>query len=245
MFGSPTSKKSAFPFRRSGSVTPSQERRGSRFSSHDAQSQSQSQSRPHSVNLAAPPAATVHHDFETGEGGIDVGGIAHHDPSSASSPLASSLNATFNQDIQQHPLARMSEDLTSTSRRQSPLYDPARLELHKSGSEASMPAQLNPNSKHKKKMSAPAPFRRASMNLGFGKNAQKARTRSAGSMRSLTLGDKEKYATGEVGEDVSRSAFYVPIPTSGHPAEALIARFQGKFDIIIFFYTSSPFCLRG
>lgn len=230
-------EKASLPFRRSGSVTPSQDRRGSRYSSHDAQS------RPHSATPASPLAATAtintttaHHDFETGGGGIDVGGITHHDPTSSSSPLASSLRPTFNENVLQHPLARMSEDLTSSSRHQSPLYDPARnQELHKSGSDASMPAQLESattNSRHKKKLSAPVAFRRTSMGLGFGKSAHKARTRSAGSMRSLTLGDKERYATGNVGEDVSRSAFYVPIPTSGHPAEALIARFQGMFTVL-------------
>jgi hypothetical protein len=46
----------------------------------------------------------------------------------------------------------------------------------------------------------------------------------AGSVRSLNLGEKEKY-----GGDDANSAFYVPIPTSGSPTEDLASRFQGMF----------------
>lgn len=46
----------------------------------------------------------------------------------------------------------------------------------------------------------------------------------AGSVRSLNLGDKEKY-----GGDDANSAFYVPIPTSGNPTEELANRFQGMY----------------
>ena len=46
----------------------------------------------------------------------------------------------------------------------------------------------------------------------------------AGSVRSMRLGEKEKY--GETEE--SNSAFYCPIPTSGNPTELLATRFQGR-----------------
>ena len=46
----------------------------------------------------------------------------------------------------------------------------------------------------------------------------------AGSVRSLKLGEKEKY--GET--DESNSVFYCPIPTQGNPTELLANRFQGQ-----------------
>jgi hypothetical protein len=52
------------------------------------------------------------------------------------------------------------------------------------------------------------------------------RSLRAGSVRSLVLGDKEKYSVDGV-EDPN-SAFYVPIPTGGNPTEVLAERFQGK-----------------
>ncbi|GKZ21088.1 hypothetical protein AbraIFM66951_002479 [Aspergillus brasiliensis] len=62
------------------------------------------------------------------------------------------------------------------------------------------------------------------------------RSLRAGSVRSLVLGDKEKY--GADGEDPN-SAFYVPIPTNGSPTEVLANRFQAwrkvLKDLIIFF----------
>jgi len=47
----------------------------------------------------------------------------------------------------------------------------------------------------------------------------------AGSVRSLSLGDREKYNTDGV-EDMN-SAFAVPVPTTGNPTEVLANRFQG------------------
>lgn len=47
----------------------------------------------------------------------------------------------------------------------------------------------------------------------------------AGSVRSLSLGDREKYHSDGV-DDVN-SAFMVPIPTTGNPTEVLANRFQG------------------
>lgn len=46
----------------------------------------------------------------------------------------------------------------------------------------------------------------------------------AGSVRSLNLGDREKY--GAEGADDMNSAFAVPIPTDGNPTDALANRFQ-------------------
>ncbi|PLN84082.1 hypothetical protein BDW42DRAFT_53252 [Aspergillus taichungensis] len=59
----------------------------------------------------------------------------------------------------------------------------------------------------------------------------------AGSVRSLVLGDKEKYHS--EGADDQNSAFFIPIPTSGSPTEVLANRFQAwrkiLKDLILFF----------
>jgi hypothetical protein len=59
----------------------------------------------------------------------------------------------------------------------------------------------------------------------------------AGSVRSLSLGDREKYHS--EGVDDVNSAFMVPIPTTGNPTEVLANRFQAwrkiLKDLIIFF----------
>ncbi|KKK25512.1 PH domain protein [Aspergillus rambellii] len=63
------------------------------------------------------------------------------------------------------------------------------------------------------------------------------RSLRAGSVRSLVLGDKDKYAAG--GEEDVNSAFYVPVPTGGNPTEVLATRFQSwrkiLKDLIVFF----------
>ena len=51
----------------------------------------------------------------------------------------------------------------------------------------------------------------------------------AGSVKSLKLGEKEKY--GET--DESNSVFYCPIPTQGNPTELLANRFQGQYIILL------------
>lgn len=45
----------------------------------------------------------------------------------------------------------------------------------------------------------------------------------AGSVRSIQLGEREKYEAGEE----ENSAFYCPVPTSGSPTDVLVDRFQG------------------
>lgn len=51
------------------------------------------------------------------------------------------------------------------------------------------------------------------------------RSMRAGSVRSLSLGDREKYGTD--GSDDLNSAFVTPIPTNGNPTEVLANRFGG------------------
>lgn len=55
------------------------------------------------------------------------------------------------------------------------------------------------------------------------KRSGSRRTSRAGSVRSLGLGDREKYGVG----DVNNSAFFTPVPTGGSPTEVLANRFQG------------------
>ncbi|KAL4808449.1 hypothetical protein BDV18DRAFT_135032 [Aspergillus unguis] len=63
------------------------------------------------------------------------------------------------------------------------------------------------------------------------------RSMRAGSVRSLALGDKEKYAVD--GEEDVNSAFHIPVPTTGNPTEVLAERFQAwrkvLKDLIVFF----------
>lgn len=53
----------------------------------------------------------------------------------------------------------------------------------------------------------------------------------AGSVRSMNLGEKEKYG---IVQDDFNSAFFIPIPTSGSPTEILANRFQGKWYLFRF-----------
>ncbi len=55
------------------------------------------------------------------------------------------------------------------------------------------------------------------------KRSSSRRSSRAGSVRSLALGEKEKYGEGEE----FNSAFYKPIPTTGSPTDVLATRFQG------------------
>uniref|UniRef100_A0A093UVE9 Phosphatidylinositol 4,5-bisphosphate-binding protein SLM1 n=1 Tax=Talaromyces marneffei PM1 TaxID=1077442 RepID=A0A093UVE9_TALMA len=57
------------------------------------------------------------------------------------------------------------------------------------------------------------------------KRSSSRRSLRAGSVRSLNLGEREKY-----GSDDPNSAFYVPIPTTGSPTEELANRFQGLIE---------------
>lgn len=56
------------------------------------------------------------------------------------------------------------------------------------------------------------------------KRTASKRSSYAGSVRSMKLGEKEKY--GETEE--TNSVFYCPVPTSGNPTELLANRFQGQ-----------------
>ena len=61
------------------------------------------------------------------------------------------------------------------------------------------------------------------------------RSSRPGSVRSVTLGEKEKYGQSEE----NNSVFYTPIPISGSPTELLATRFQGS-SAQIFGLRTSP-----
>lgn len=60
------------------------------------------------------------------------------------------------------------------------------------------------------------------------KRTASKRSSYAGSVRSMKLGEKEKY--GETEE--TNSVFYCPVPTSGNPTELLANRFQGQYSLL-------------
>lgn len=59
------------------------------------------------------------------------------------------------------------------------------------------------------------------------KRSSSKRSSRAGSVRSLVLGEKEKYGEGEE----YNSAFYTPVPTVGSPTDILANRFQGSLCV--------------
>ncbi|KAF3490499.1 PH domain-containing protein [Arthroderma uncinatum] len=77
----------------------------------------------------------------------------------------------------------------------------------------------------------PSLSKKASLRRGGSRKSSRA-----GSVRSMHLGEKEKYG---VAQDEANSAFYVPIPTTGNPTEVLTARFQAwrkvLKDLVAFF----------
>lgn len=62
--------------------------------------------------------------------------------------------------------------------------------------------------------------------VGSMKRSGSRRSSRAGSVRSLALGEREKYGD----PDQFNSAFSTPVPTTGSPTEILANRFQGMFD---------------
>lgn len=63
---------------------------------------------------------------------------------------------------------------------------------------------------------------------GSVKRSSSRRSSHAGSVISLSLGEKEKYGEGEE----FNSAFYTPVPTAGSPTDILANRFQGSYSIL-------------
>lgn len=69
--------------------------------------------------------------------------------------------------------------------------------------------------------------KKASLKGGSLNRSRSRKSSYAGSVRSMKLGEKEKYDTSN---EETTSAFYCPVPTSGNPTELLATRFQGMSD---------------
>lgn len=132
--------------------------------------------------------------------------------------------------IPQNP--RFKEDFDAASRRSSILLDgPSAPGLQRSASTGSPARSAAPPLKNggtlKKKASL---SKRGSLR----RNGSRRSVR-AGSVKSLSLGDREKYND----EDMN-SAFVVPIPTTGNPTEVLANRFQGELGTCCHDFHSFP-----
>ncbi|KAJ5281066.1 hypothetical protein N7478_006438 [Penicillium angulare] len=127
-------------------------------------------------------------------------------------------------------IGRFREELDTASHRSSIALENPASSLQRSVSQASQARSTTPSRqgtlRKKASLSKKASLRR---------NGSR-RSMRAGSVRSLSLGDREKYHDGS--EDMN-SAFMVPIPTTGNPTEVLSTRFQAwrkiLKDLIVFF----------
>ncbi|EDN08809.1 conserved hypothetical protein [Histoplasma mississippiense (nom. inval.)] len=91
--------------------------------------------------------------------------------------------------------------------------------LHRSDSQMSAAVSLAPSRASGTIKKKPSLSKKGSL-----RRAGSRRSSRAGSVRSMALGEKEKY--GILDSDDINSAFYIPIPTSGSPTDVLAARFQ-------------------
>ena len=114
---------------------------------------------------------------------------------------------------------RFKEDFETASNRSSVVLDGPAPGVQRSASQASRVQSPTPthSSTLRKK---PSLSKKGSIR----RNGSR-RSLRAGSVRSLSLGDREKYNPD--GTEDLNSAFTVPIPTTGNPTEALANRFQG------------------
>ncbi|RAH76098.1 PH domain protein [Aspergillus japonicus CBS 114.51] len=141
-------------------------------------------------------------------------------------------NVTHAADPTSHPhTGRFHEEFDAASQRGSVLVDgPSSAGMQRSASQMSQSRSATPTRSGTLRKKASL-SKRGSMRRSGSK-----RSLRAGSVRSLVLGDREKY--GVDGEDPN-SAFYIPVPTDGSPTEVLANRFQSwrkiLKDLIIFF----------
>ncbi|KAL4921633.1 hypothetical protein BDW62DRAFT_219017 [Aspergillus aurantiobrunneus] len=145
--------------------------------------------------------------------------------------VGSSYNAAQGTSIEPNPVAhygRFHEELDAASMRGS-ADGPSGIQRSTSQMSQSRSATPTRSGTLKKKSSL---SKRGSLRRSGSRKSMRA-----GSVRSLALGDREKYALD--GDEDINSAFYVPVPTSGSPTEVLADRFQAwrkvLKDLIMFF----------
>jgi hypothetical protein len=117
---------------------------------------------------------------------------------------------------------RFKEELDTISHRSSIALDRPPSIVHRSASTASQARSTTPSRQGTSTLRKKASL---SKKGSLRRNGSR-RSLGAGSVKSLSLGDREKYPDGT--EDVN-SVFMVPIPTSGNPTEVLSTRFQGMW----------------
>lgn len=118
---------------------------------------------------------------------------------------------------------RFHEDFNA-SRRGSSLVDGGIGELQRSDSQMSQSHTLTPSRGGGTLKKKPSLSKKGSLRKSGSKRSSRA-----GSVRSLILGEKEKYSS--AGGDDPSNAFYVPIPTTGSPTDILANRFQGTLHL--------------
>jgi hypothetical protein len=159
--------------------------------------------RPRTMN--SRPNSYVSSGGAGGASALEQGQGPHVDPS----PLSKSLNKHEDTD----GLGR--RDNSSIHDGQ---YNMTGGELRRSSSQISQSQALMPSRggtlKKKASLKKTGSIRRSSSK----------RSSRAGSVRSLVLGEKEKYGEGEE----FNGAFYTPVPTAGSPTDILANRFQGQ-----------------
>lgn len=116
---------------------------------------------------------------------------------------------------------RFREELDTASHRSSIALENPATSLQRSASEASHVRSTTPSRQQGTLRKKASLSKKASLRRNGSRKSLRA-----GSVRSLSLGDREKYHDGS--EDVN-SAFMVPIPTTGNPTEVLSNRFQGTW----------------
>ncbi|EEQ30499.1 PH domain-containing protein [Microsporum canis CBS 113480] len=115
-------------------------------------------------------------------------------------------------------------EVLSVSQRGSTMDSSPVREVLRTGSPASVANTISLPSRSSTLKKKPSLSKKGSLRRGGSRKSSRA-----GSVRSMNLGEKEKYG---VAQDEVNSAFYVPIPTTGNPTEVLASRFQGQLFIV-------------
>jgi hypothetical protein len=126
--------------------------------------------------------------------------------------------------------ARFHEDFSASRRGSSLLDSGVGGDLQRSDSQMSQSHTLTP-SRGGTLRKKPSLSKKGSL-----RKSNSRKSSRAGSVRSLVLGEKEKYSS--TGGEDANNAFYVPIPTTGSPTDILANRFQGMQTVCFYSFVS-------